>query len=113
MPKNITTYNAGLYCRLSKDDERHGESVSIITQRIILERVCNEQRFDIYDVYVDDGYSGLNFERPAFQRLLRDIEDGKMDIVLTKDLIGLHVIILRQVISPTFTFVECMFATLP
>ena len=67
-----TVYRAGLYCRLSKDDDQRGESVSIATQRSILSAYCLENEHEIYDVYIDDGYSGLNFERPGFQRLLRD-----------------------------------------
>ena len=58
------TYRAGLYCRLSKDDDQQGESVSIATQRAILSAHCQEQGYEIHDVYIDDGYSGLNFERP-------------------------------------------------
>ena len=79
-------YNAGLYCRLSKDDERAGESVSIGTQRVILTEFCLQNNYGIFKVYVDDGYSGLNFERPAFQELLRDVEAGLVNMVVTKDL---------------------------
>lgn len=80
------TYRAGLYCRLSKDDDQQGESVSIATQRAILSAHCHEQGYKIHDVYIDDGYSGLNFERPDFQRLLADIKARKVNLVLTKDL---------------------------
>lgn len=79
-------YSAGLYCRLSKDDERQGESASIATQRSIMTAFCLEHEYEIHDVYVDDGYSGLNFERPGFQSLIRDVESGKINMVLTKDL---------------------------
>ena len=75
-------YNAALYCRLSKDDEQAGESVSIGTQKMILEKFCKEHDFHVFDVYVDDGFSGLNFEHPEFQRMLKDIEDGKINLVL-------------------------------
>ena len=81
-----TQYVAGLYCRLSKDDERVGESVSIGTQRAILTEFCLQNNYGIFKVYVDDGYSGLNFERPAFQELLRDVEAGLVNMVVTKDL---------------------------
>ena len=81
-----TQYVAGLYCRLSKDDERAGESVSIGTQRAILTEFCLQNNYGIFKVYVDDGYSGLNFERPAFQELLRDVEAGLVNMVVTKDL---------------------------
>ena len=58
---NEQIYMAGLYCRLSKDDEQNGESVSIGTQRSILTDYCQQQGYTIYKVYTDDGYSGLNF----------------------------------------------------
>lgn len=85
MQKN-KTYTAGLYLRLSKDDEQQGESVSIGTQRSILMDYCKANNYDIYKVYVDDGYSGLNFERPGFQELLEDVELGLVNMVITKDL---------------------------
>ena len=86
MNNEQTIYNAALYCRLSKDDEQAGESVSIGTQKIILEKFCKENGFSVRDVYVDDGYSGLNFDRPDFQRMIGDSEDGKINLVITKDL---------------------------
>ena len=60
-----TIYSTAVYCRLSKDDEQAGE-----TQKIMLEGFCHERGFPIYEIYTDDGYSGLNFNRPAFTRLL-------------------------------------------
>lgn len=81
-----TNYTAGLYCRLSKDDEHYGESVSIGTQRSILTDYCIEHEYDVYKVYIDDGYSGLNFNRPGFQELLNDVIDGRINMVITKDL---------------------------
>ena len=84
--QNNIQYSAGLYLRLSKDDEQAGESVSIGTQRAILTDYCNAHQFAIYKEYVDDGYSGLNFERPGFQELLRDVESGAVNMVITKDL---------------------------
>lgn len=80
------TYQAGLYCRLSKDDDQQGESSSISTQKAILISYCQEHGVEIYDIFIDDGYSGLNFERPGFQRLLREIEAGSVNMVITKDL---------------------------
>ncbi len=79
-------YNTALYLRLSRDDELQGESGSISTQRQMLAQYCREQGLRIYDEYVDDGYSGTNFERPGFQRMLDDIEDGKINCVIVKDL---------------------------
>lgn len=79
-------YIAGLYCRLSKDDEQRGESVSIGTQRSILTDYCQNHGYAIYKVYTDDGYSGLNFNRPGFKELLEDVERGAVNMVITKDL---------------------------
>jgi len=79
-------YRAGIYCRLSSDDGTIGDSSSIQTQKLMLDKYCKEQGFTIYDYYVDDGYSGLNFNRPSFQRLVTDIESGRINLVITKDL---------------------------
>ena len=78
--------HVALYCRLSKDDDQSGESVSIGTQRAILEDYCREQGYPIHKVYIDDGYSGTNFNRPGFQELLDDVERGAVNLVITKDL---------------------------
>ena len=79
-------YNTALYMRLSRDDENYGDSVSIETQRLVLNTYARDQGFFIVDEYVDDGWSGTNFERPGFQRMLQDIEAGKVNCVLVKDL---------------------------
>ena len=79
-------YSAGLYLRLSKDDDQAAESVSIGTQRSILTDFCRQQGFEIRKTYVDDGYSGLNFNRPGFQEMLEDIRLGLINMVITKDL---------------------------
>ncbi|MDL2327615.1 recombinase family protein [Ruminococcaceae bacterium OttesenSCG-928-A11] len=63
-----------------------GDSSSIQTQKDILESYCRQQGFLIYDFYVDDGYSGLNFNRPGFERMLNDIDNGNVNMVITKDL---------------------------
>lgn len=76
---------AGLYLRLSREDGE-GESQSIASQRLLLTSYCARQGIPIGGEYVDDGYSGTNFHRPAFLRLLADIEAGLIDTVLTKDL---------------------------
>ena len=80
------SYRAGLYCRLSKDDDLKGESSSISTQKAILTSYCQAQGYDVFDIFIDDGFSGLNFERPGFQRLLRAIDAGSVNMVITKDL---------------------------
>ncbi len=79
-------YNTALYMRLSRDDELEGESASISTQKQILRDYANEQGFLVVNEYVDDGFSGTNFERPSFKRMIEDIEDGKINCVVTKDL---------------------------
>ena len=78
-------YMAALYMRLSKDDGQN-ESVGIGAQRRILTAYSKEHGFEIADEYVDDGYSGTNFERPAFKRMIEDIENKRINLVLTKDL---------------------------
>ncbi len=79
-------YKTALYLRLSRDDEDYGESVSIETQRKILRQYAKEHSLHIVGEYVDDGWSGTNFDRPDFQRMLRDIETGKVNCIITKDL---------------------------
>ena len=72
--------------RLSHDDENYGDSVSIETQRTILQQYVREHGFTVYDEYVDDGWSGTTFERPAFQRMMADVDAGKINCIITKDL---------------------------
>jgi len=79
-------YNAGLYCRLSDEDDLDGESCSIESQKKIMEQYCNGKGINMVGFYQDDGYSGTNFERPDFKRLLDDIKMGKINLVITKDL---------------------------
>ena len=79
-------YNTALYLRLSKDDGTMSESSSIQTQKEMLTRYCRENGFAISQIYVDDGWSGTNTNRPSFQRMLSDIKDGKINCVITKDL---------------------------
>lgn len=79
-------YNVGIYCRLSKDDGTDSESASIGTQKSILTNYMKQQGWRIVKVYVDDGYSGTNFDRPEFQAMIKDIEGGLIDCVITKDL---------------------------
>ena len=83
---NNAKYSTALYMRLSRDDESFGDSISIETQRKVLEQYVRENNLIVYDEYVDDGWSGTNFERPAFQRMMEDIEAGKVNCVVTKDL---------------------------
>ena len=84
--KGNGTKITALYCRLSQDDGNVGDSMSIQSQKAILEKYARDMGKAAYAFYVDDGYSGTNFQRPSFQRMIADIEDGKIDTVITKDL---------------------------
>lgn len=77
---------AAIYCRLSQDDGSLGDSGSIQTQKALLTQYCQEHHMEIVDCYCDDGWSGTNFNRPAFQRMIGDIEGGKVNTVIVKDL---------------------------
>lgn len=84
---NMVGYSAALYIRLSKEDDNSGlESESIGNQRSLLRNFCEKQRIYVYDEYVDDGYSGGNFDRPSFQRMINDIEAKHVNLVITKDM---------------------------
>ena len=88
MSNNIdrnATWRVGVYCRLSKDDELTGESASISNQRDILVNYCQSQGWQVVDVFQDDGYTGLNTDRPDLQRLLKACEKGLVNLVITKD----------------------------
>ncbi|MGN0814822.1 MAG: recombinase family protein [Candidatus Coproplasma sp.] len=76
----------GLYMRLSRDDEKSGESVSIENQRVILYKFVAERGGNIVDEYIDDGWSGTDFNRPDVMRLLEDAKTGKIDTIIVKDL---------------------------
>ena len=75
-----------LYCRLSQEDERLGESLSIENQKSILLQYAREHRFPNPTFFVDDGYSGTNYDRPGFQSMLEQIKAGKVAVALSKDL---------------------------
>ena len=75
-----------LYCRLSRDDELQGESFSIQNQRRILETYAKDHGFINCRWFVDDGWSGANFERPAFTQMIEGVENGEVKTVITKDL---------------------------
>ena len=80
-------YLVGLYIRLSREDEdKTHESESISNQKSLLLQYTKENNLKVYDMYIDDGYSGTNFNRPNFNRLIKDIELGKINMVITKDM---------------------------
>ena len=77
---------AAIYCRLSKDDDLSGPSASIQNQRELLCRYCEEQGWRVAGIFQDDGFTGLNMDRPDFQKMLGAVERGMFDVILTKDL---------------------------
>ena len=84
--KQQQQYNAALYCRLSVDDGNLSGSVSIETQKVLLEQYCKDHSITDYTFYCDDGCSGTNFDRPSFRRMYSDIQSGKINMVVVKDL---------------------------
>ena len=84
--KARSTYKAALYMRLSRDDDGAAESASITTQRKMLRSYAADNGYLVFDEYVDDGWSGTNFDRPDFKRMIADIEAKKVNLVITKDL---------------------------
>ena len=83
---NPMDYHAALYIRLSKEDESEGPSQSVQNQESLLREFVQQHRLSVYDTYIDDGWSGTSFDRPAFQRMITDIEEKKVNMVITKDL---------------------------
>lgn len=83
---NPVTYHAALYVRLSREDEQEGTSQSIENQITMLKDFCSKNRLLIHETYVDDGFTGTNFDRPAFNRMIQDIESQQVNMVITKDL---------------------------
>ena len=79
--------NVGLYIRLSREDDDKTEmSESIINQKSLLTQYVKENNLRLVDIYIDDGYSGTNFDRPEFKRMINDILKGKINMVITKDM---------------------------
>lgn len=83
---NPMDYHVALYIRLSKEDENEGPSQSVQNQESLLREFVEQHRLSVFDTYVDDGWSGTNFDRPSFQRMIGDIETKKVNMVITKDL---------------------------
>ena len=75
-----------LYCRLSRDDDQQGDSNSIVNQKAFLAKYAKEQGFRNIEYFVDDGYSGANFQRPDWQRMMALVDEGKIGIVIAKDM---------------------------
>ena len=86
--KSKQEIKVGIYARLSRDDERNGESLSIENQKLILEKYVLEQGWNLVETYVDDGYSGTTFDRPGVQRLLEDAKCGRLTPSFAKTCLG-------------------------
>ena len=102
--QNNKDYIVGMYVRLSRDDERTGESLSIENQKAILNEYIEKQGFTLYDIYVDDGISGTTFDRPGIKRLLDDAKQGVINTVLVKDMsrFGRNYIMVGQYLDYVF-----------
>ncbi|MDR1137021.1 MAG: recombinase family protein [Synergistaceae bacterium] len=111
---NEKIYMTGLYLRLSKDDERAGESVSIENQRLLLTKYAEDRGWEIKEIYIDDGWSGTNFQRPAFQRMMRDVEEKKINLIAVKDLsrLGRNYIEVGRLTEETLPNLGCRFVAL-
>lgn len=109
-----TTYNVGIYCRLSNDDERDGESVSIENQKLLLQQYVHDRGWNEVDVYIDDGFSGTNFQRPGVQRLIEDAKAKRINVILVKDLsrFGRNYIEFGQYTDYLFPSIGCRFIAL-
>lgn len=101
----------GIYLRLSKDDEKAGDSLSIENQRYILRKYVADNGLELIDEYVDDGYSGTNFDRPEVQRLLEDAKNGRIDTIIVKDLsrFGRNYIFVGQYVDYIFPMYNVRF----
>lgn len=104
----------GIYLRLSRDDERAGESLSIENQRTILEKYVAENGWELTEVYADDGWSGTNFNRPQVQRMLEDAKSGRINVIIVKDLsrFGRNYIEVGQYIDYIFPLYDIRFIAL-
>lgn len=102
--KRDNAYTAACYCRLSRDDENDGTSVSIETQRKVLEDYCRANDYDVYNFYCDDGYTGTNFDRPSFKQMMSDASDGTVNMIVVKDLsrFGRNYIEVGKYVEETF-----------
>ncbi len=113
--KADTTFRTALYIRLSREDGDKIESDSVTNQRNLLTNYANEKAdFEIIDTYIDDGYTGTNFDRPGFNRMLEDIKSGKVNCVIVKDLsrFGRDYIQAGNYLEQLFPFLKCRFISI-
>ena len=89
-------YKAGIYCRLSRDDETRFKSVSISTQKAMITKYVQENGWEIVDYYIDDGASGFTFQRPDFIRMVNDIDRKQINMVVTNWQDTSQLFVLRQ-----------------
>ena len=80
--KNLIT---AIYCRLSQEDDLQGESNSIKNQKLILQQYAEQHRFPNIQFYVDDGYSGVTFDRPAYLEMMAEVAAGRVSTIIVKD----------------------------
>ncbi len=111
-PGQTALWRAGLYVRLSREDGDKEESDSIGNQRSFLQEFAAlESDIAVHDIYIDDGYSGTNFERPSFQRMMDDLKSRVINCVIVKDLsrFGRNYIEVGQYIEKIFPFMDVRF----
>ena len=85
--QKLKIFNTAIYIRLSRDDGDKEESDSVGNQKKLLtEYIDKKDELNLYNIYIDDGYTGTNFHRPSFQKMIADIEAGKVNCVAVKDL---------------------------
>ena len=107
--KNNMIFKVAMYIRLSREDGDKEESDSISSQRSIIARKVEElgEEFELIDFYIDDGYTGLNTDRPSFQKMLADCEKGLINAIITRDLsrFGRDYIEAGMYLEQTFPFI--------
>lgn len=105
------TYHAAVYARLSKEDEKAGDSVSIESQVAMLTKYVSDNGWEYVAAYKDDGYSGTSFDRPAFSEMMSRVRKGEINLVVVKDLsrFGRDYLEVGQYIDVIFPALNCRF----
>lgn len=113
--KNISIFNSGLYIRLSREDNDKAESNSVVNQRNLLtEFTKNQLNLKLGEIYIDDGYTGTNFDRLGFIKMLNDIRSGKINCIIVKDLsrFGRNYLDVGNYLEQLLPFLKCRFISL-